>query len=125
MSCDLDVPQGSVLGPLLLVSYVSLVSDIVTSAGFGFNQHADDTDLFRHAVRQVNQNLNAMRICTEHLRYWFYSNDLMLKPDNSEDLIVSTHQQRNAVATVQSVPVAGADLPIMSELKSLLHGCDH
>ena len=43
----------------------------------------------------------------------------MLNPDKSEALFVGTHQQRHAVASVQTVLVAGADLPIALELKSL------
>jgi hypothetical protein len=37
----------------------------------------------------------------------------------SEARLVGTHQQPNSVVAIQSVPVAGADLPIMSESKSL------
>ena len=43
----------------------------------------------------------------------------MLNPDKSESLLIGTHQQRSAVATVNSVPVAGVDLPISPEIKSL------
>src|SRR5664279_3897134 len=43
----------------------------------------------------------------------------LLNPDKSEAIIVGTHQQRHAAATVQTVPVAGVNLPIAPELKSL------
>src|SRR5664279_1031786 len=67
----------------------------------------------------VSQDLEVLRSCTERLRCWFLSNGLMLNPDKSEALFVGTHQQRQAVASVRTVPVAGVDLPIASELKSL------
>jgi hypothetical protein len=116
VSCDLGAPGGLVFEPLLLVTYASPVSDIITSAGFGFHQYADDTQIY-FAMRsaKVNQDFDALRICTERLCYWFLSNDLRLNPDKAEAFLVGTHQQRNDVAIVQSVPVAGADLPIMSE----------
>jgi exonuclease III len=120
VSYNLGVPQGSVLGPLLFVTYVSPVGDIVTSAGLGFHQYADDTQIyFAMKPATVSQQLDVLSTTTERLRYWFLSNGLMLNPDKSEALLVGTHQQRSAVATIKSVPVAGVVLPISSELKSL------
>src|SRR5208282_2736316 len=118
--CDLGVPQGSVLGPLLFITYVSPVSDIVTSAGLGSHQYADDTQLYfamRHAT--ASHDIDTLRICTERLRCWFLNNGLMLNPDKSEALLVGTRQQRQAVTVVGAVSVAGVDLPLSSELKSL------
>ena len=96
------------------------VSDIVTSAGLGFYQYADDTQIYfamRHAT--ASQDIDTLRICTERLRCWFLNNGLMLNPDKSEALLVGTRQQRQAVAVVGAVSVAGVDLPLSSELKSL------
>jgi hypothetical protein len=64
VSCDLGLPQGAVLGPQLLVAYISPESDIVTSAGFGFHQYTDDTQIYFVAI---NQDLDALRIRTERL----------------------------------------------------------
>jgi hypothetical protein len=44
----------------------------------------------------------------------------MLNPNNSEAPLVGTHQQRSIISTVRYVPLAGADLSIITcELKSL------
>ena len=43
----------------------------------------------------------------------------MLNQDKSEELLVGTQYQRQAVAVVGAVSVAGVDLPLSSELKSL------
>ena len=67
----------------------------------------------------VSQQLDVICTTTECLRQWFLTNGLMLNPDNSEALLVGTHQQRSVVATIKSVPVAGVDLPISSELSRL------
>ena len=118
--CDAGVPQGSVLGPLLFAAYVSPVGEIVTSAGLGFHQYADDTQIF-FAMRSadIQQDLEVLRVCTDRLRYWFLTNGLMLNPDKSEAVVVGTRQQLCTVVAVQTVPVAGVNLPIASELKSL------
>ena len=67
----------------------------------------------------VSQQLDVISTTTECLRHWFLTNGLMLNPDNSEAILVRTHQQRSVVATIKSVPVAGVDLPISSELSRL------
>ena len=89
-------------------------------SGFGFHQYADDSQIyFATRPNSVSEDFEALRSCTERFRCWFLINGLMLNPDKSEALFVGTHQQRHAVASVQTVPVAGADLPIALELKSL------
>jgi len=99
---------------------VSPVGEIVTRAGLGFHQYADDTQIF-FAMRSadIQQDLEVLRVCTDHLRCWFLTNGLMLNPDKSEAVVVGTRQQLGTVVAVQTVPVAGVDLPIAPELKSL------
>ena len=77
------------LGPLLFVTYVSPVSEIVTSAGLGFHQYADDTQIY-FAMRSasIQQDLEVLRVFTDRLRCWFLTNGLMLNPDKSEAIIV-------------------------------------
>ena len=73
--CDLGVPQGLVLGHLLFVTYVSPFSNIITSAGLGFHQYADDTQIYfamRHAT--ICQDIDTLRTCTERLCCLFLNN---------------------------------------------------
>ena len=45
-SIHFGVPQGSVLGPILSVSYTAGVVRLVEQHGFSAHQYADDTQLY-------------------------------------------------------------------------------
>ena len=49
ISCEYGVPQGSVLGSLLLTLYVSPVATVINSFEVSQMQYADDTQLIRRA----------------------------------------------------------------------------
>ena len=45
-SCNLGVPQGSVLGPIIFSIYTSPIGSIASSFNISLQQYADDTQLF-------------------------------------------------------------------------------
>ena len=46
VTCTTGVPQGSVLGPLLFIAYVSPIADIAHLYSIDQQQYADETQLF-------------------------------------------------------------------------------
>ena len=123
-SCEpstVGVLQGSLLGPVLFAAYVSPVGHLVTSFSIEHHQYADDTQLFL-AMRPLTfqTDLAMLQSCTHVVKQWFALNNLLLNPDKSEVIVFrTTAQLASSAASVDNVVVAGANLQISSQLKSL------
>jgi len=118
---EVDVPQGSVLGPLLFAVFCSPVANVITDNGVQYHHYADDTQL--HVGMRANNTaagLSVLAACTADVRQWYLQKGLQLNPDKSEVLVIGTTQQLHATSSaVCSVSVAGVDLPTADKKKVL------
>jgi len=118
--CTIDVPQGSVLGPLLFATYTSPIATITRSFQVCHQQYADDTQLFIALnPSDLSSGIANLTSCLHALHSWFCLNEMALNPDKSNAMLLGTLQRSKTFASVRSVAVAGCSVLLSHSIKIL------
>ena len=118
--CDIGVPQGSVLGPVLFSLFVSPVAGVISKFGISFHQFADDTQLYIGVdPKSTIASLDILDRCSRAVHDWFTSNGLAINPSKSEVLFLGTRAKLKSVSNITKVAVTGCDINPLNSVKSL------
>ena len=115
------VPQGSCLGPVLFVMYISSLYDLISKHLPLVHGYADDHQLyisFRPDTKSTADSVTAMEDCVSDIRRWMLTNRLMINDGKTEVMLVGTPQQL-AKITLDGIKVGGENIVPATAVRNL------
>ncbi len=82
------VPQGSVLGLLLLTLYMLTLGNIIRKYGVSFHCYADENQLYISLRPGETNQIEILMECKVDIKKWMTSNFLLLNSEKTEVLII-------------------------------------
>ena len=120
------VPQGSVLGPLLFVLFISLIENVMNSdqsnlnSIVSFHQYADDTQLYTGTNSStLTSQVASIESCSQRVHDWLLNNGLHFNPSKSEAIAFYNPRSKPLAGLAESigtVPVAGSPIRLQSSI---------
>src|SRR6218665_286935 len=113
------VPQGSVLGPLLILLYTADLGGLASKLGLSSHFYADYTQRYTTGPRSESVDLQRrMEHGVDELAGWMKSNRLLLNPSKTVFLWCATHRRFNQLSIVP-LEVCGVRVPLTGTVRDL------
>ena len=88
------VPQGSILGPLLFILYISDIPLIAAKHGVSIHSYADDGQLYLgfEPSKNYTESMNKIKACIDDIETWMNANFLKLNVGKTEVIFIARPQ---------------------------------
>ena len=88
------VPQGSCLGPIAFLVYISALTDVVDNQNISVLAYADDTQLYLSCQsNDINDKINSLNSCINIIRQFMLTHQLKINDNKTEFIVLGTRQQ--------------------------------
>ena len=102
------VPQGSILGPILFILYISDIEHIAKCYGFRVHVYADDTQLYiSFSPYDILSTVSNIEHCLREIKYWMSNNFLKLNEDKTKFLLISSKDDLHNIYTDLCISFSG------------------
>ena len=104
-------PQGSCFGPIIFLSYLKSLYDLIRKHLPSVSGYADDNQIYISFKPDISQNraIEALQSCIGEVRCWFLSHKLLINDSKTEILLIGTRQQLRKLGDI-SVSVGGISI---------------
>ncbi len=113
LDCNIGVPQGSVLGPILFSLYINDLPSVCQSVNI--QMYADDTVLYLH-TKNKQQAATKLTEVLVHVSEWLKMSDLHL---NINKTVCMFFSKRSSIGQQADVFIEGEKLMVVSDFKYL------
>ena len=114
------VPQGSVLGPILLTMYIKPLSANIDSHSIIHHSFADDLQLQMSAPPDgISELLHSMQSCMSDVKAWATANMLILNDSKTKLMLVTSKRSKHLHNLPTSITIDNAQIPFKQSVKKL------
>ena len=113
-----EIPQRSVLGPILFTMYIKPLSAIIDSHSIIHHSFVDDFQLQMSAPPdRISELLHSMQSCISEVKAWATANMLKLNYSKTELMLVTSKRPKHLHNLPTSITIGNAQIPFKQSVK--------